>query len=80
MPLTNTKAQTIISDQMELINKDKSITLTEKAKLLSMLNNSMIRNSHVQLRAMRLSSTVTARKQTALPIAAKLLKMPVLII
>lgn len=80
MPLTNTKAQTLIANQMEVINTDKTLTITEKTKLLALLNNSMVRNSHVQIRAMRLASTVTMRKQLTLPKPNKLLQMPVLLV
>jgi len=78
MPLTNRKAQDILTTLMDNIAKDTSIDPSDKVKLLTQLNNSEIRNSHVELRAIRLASTMTSRKQTLKNIKANLLTMPML--
>ena len=78
MSLTNTQAQDLIAKQMKAVASDKNLTNKEKAILLARLNNSFIKNSHVDIRATRLVSTMGIRKQSKLPATHTLLNMPVL--
>ena len=76
--LTNKQAQEIITEQMKAIQKDPDLSVWEKTKLLVYLNNSQVRNSHVDLRAANTLSRMEAYDQKDLPEASRTLKMPML--
>ncbi len=79
MPLlSTTQTHSLVTDQMTAVNNDPKLTTAQKATLIARLNNSQTRNIHVQLRAVRLTSTITRRKQKNLPSPAVFLRMPVL--
>lgn len=63
MPLTNNQMQNLISDQMIVVVNDKTLSVTQRTRQMTHLNNSFVRSSHVMIRAVRLVSTVLARKQ-----------------
>ena len=66
MMLTSNEMQELISDQMTAVVNDKTLSITARTRQMTHLNNSYVRSTHVMLRAMRLVSTVTMRKQDQL--------------